>query len=153
MNATNWRRDALRCGVLGLLACAVLPLAAAQQYEIDWWTVDSGGGASSGGYFDVAGTVGQHDAGTTIMTGGGFELTGGFWGVTTTGEPQYEVGDLNCDGWVNNGDIDAFVYALSYPEQYPDEYPDCDIMLGDINGDGWMNNGDIDAFITLLNEQ
>ncbi len=59
-------------------------------------------------------------------------------------------GDLNCDGWVNNGDIDAFVFALSYPDEYPDEYPGCDIMLGDINGDGWTNNGDIDAFVTLL---
>ncbi len=58
-------------------------------------------------------------------------------------------GDLNCDGWVNNGDIDAFVFALSYPEQYPDEYPDCDIMLGDINGDGSVNNGDIDGFVAL----
>ncbi len=63
---------------------------------------------------------------------------------------SHSYGDLNCDGWVNNGDIDAFVFALSYPEQYPAEYPDCDIMLGDINGDGWMNNGDIDAFVALL---
>ena len=60
------------------------------------------------------------------------------------------IGDLNCDGWVNNGDIDAFVYALSYPEQYPNEYPGCDIMLGDVNGDGWVNNGDIEAFVTLV---
>ena len=59
-------------------------------------------------------------------------------------------GDLNCDGWVNNGDIDAFVYALSFPDQYAAEYPDCDITLGDINGDGWVNNGDIDAFVALL---
>ncbi len=59
-------------------------------------------------------------------------------------------GDLNCDGWVNNGDVDAFVFALSYPEQYADEYPDCDITLADINADGWTNNGDIDAFIALL---
>ena len=63
------------------------------------------------------------------------------------------LGDMNCDGWVNNGDIDAFVFALSYPERYADEYPDCDIMLGDINGDGWVNNGDIDAFVTLLSSQ
>ncbi len=61
------------------------------------------------------------------------------------------LGDLNCDGWVNNGDIDAFVLALSFPEQYPSEYPDCDIMNGDISGDGWVNNGDIDAFVALLN--
>ncbi len=62
----------------------------------------------------------------------------------------YARGDLNCDGWVNNGDIDAFVFALSFPEQYADEYPGCDIMNGDINGDGDVNNGDIDAFVALL---
>ncbi len=70
---------------------------------------------------------------------------------TLSAEPVwYELGDLNCDGWVNNGDIDPFVFALSYPDQYPDVYPDCDIMNGDITGDGWMNNGDIDAFLELI---
>ncbi len=63
---------------------------------------------------------------------------------------SYAHGDLNCDGWVNNGDIDAFIFAVSYPDQYASEYPGCNIMLGDINGDGWMNNGDIDAFVALL---
>ncbi len=60
------------------------------------------------------------------------------------------IGDLNCDGWVNNGDIDAFALALSDPVQYAADYPDCDIVLGDINGDGWVNNGDIDQFVALL---
>ncbi len=64
--------------------------------------------------------------------------------------PELVIGDLNCDGRLDNGDIDAFVFALSYPDQYPDEFPACDIALGDINGDGWMNNGDIDAFVALL---
>ncbi len=74
--------------------------------------------------------------------------------VNANGTPDEcePLGDLNCDGWTNHGDIDAFVYALSYPDQYPAEYPDCDIMNGDINGDGWMNNGDIDAFINLLDQ-
>ncbi len=68
-------------------------------------------------------------------------------------ECENTLGDLNCDGWVNNGDVDAFVFALSYPEQYADEYPNCDIMNGDINADGWTNNGDIDAFVALLTGQ
>ncbi len=66
---------------------------------------------------------------------------------------EQALGDLNCDGWVNNGDIDAFVLALSFPEQYANEYPGCDIALGDINDDGWVNNGDIDAFVNLLSSQ
>ena len=71
-------------------------------------------------------------------------------GFRVAGIPPQDAGDLNCDGWVNNGDIDAFVFALSYPELYATEYPNCSIMNGDINNDGWMNNGDIDQFVALL---
>ncbi len=65
-------------------------------------------------------------------------------------DQQYELGDLNCDGWVNNGDIDAFVMAISDPDAYAANYPGCDINLGDINQDTFVNNGDIDAFVELL---
>ena len=59
-------------------------------------------------------------------------------------------GDMNCDGFVNNGDIDAFILALTNSVQYAAEYPSCDITNADINGDGFANNGDIDAFIALI---
>jgi hypothetical protein len=59
-------------------------------------------------------------------------------------------GDLNCDGLVNNGDIDAFVLDLTQRGAYRLAYPNCNEMLGDINGDGLLNNGDIDAFVALL---
>ena len=61
------------------------------------------------------------------------------------------IGDLNCDGLVNNGDIDPFVLALTNPGQYAVDYPDCDISAADINGDGLVNNGDIDAFVGCSN--
>ncbi len=60
------------------------------------------------------------------------------------------VGDLDCDGSVNNGDIDAFVMVLHDPPTYRATYPECDEMLADINGDGWANNGDIDAFVEII---
>jgi len=50
----------------------------AQQYTIDWFTIDGGGGTSSGGGYTLSGTIGQPDAGT--LTGGGYVLEGGFWG-------------------------------------------------------------------------
>jgi hypothetical protein len=59
-------------------------------------------------------------------------------------------GDMDCDGLVNNGDIDAFVLALTDSAAYAQQYPGCNIMNGDINGDGLVNNGDIDAFVALL---
>lgn len=65
-------------------------------------------------------------------------------------EPVYEPGDMNCDGVVNNFDIDPFVLALTAPALYQDLYPDCDLSLGDINADGLVNNFDIDPFVALL---
>jgi hypothetical protein len=57
------------------------------QYSIDWFTIDGGGGTSSGGVFTVSGTIGQPDAGA--LSGGAFTLSGGFWPgliVPSTGE-------------------------------------------------------------------
>jgi hypothetical protein len=53
--------------------------ARAQNFSIDWFTVDGGGGASSGGVYSLSGTIGQPDAGR--MTGGSYSIDGGFWGV------------------------------------------------------------------------
>jgi len=71
----------------GLLAAA--SISHAQPYDISWYTIDGGGGASSGGTFSLTGTIGQPDAGH--MAGGNFILDGGFWGifaaVQTPGSP------------------------------------------------------------------
>ncbi|MGD8453386.1 MAG: exo-alpha-sialidase [Phycisphaerae bacterium] len=60
------------------------------------------------------------------------------------------LGDLNCDGIVNNFDIRAFVLALTDEAGYADAYPDCDRDLADVNGDGAVNNFDISPFVDLL---
>ncbi len=80
-----------------------------------------------------------------IADGTSTDLNGS--GVPDECEP---VGDLNCDGLKNNGDIDPFVLAVTDPLTYAAQYPGCDIMNADCNGDGLLNNGDIDAFIALL---
>ncbi len=59
-------------------------------------------------------------------------------------------GDVNCDGVVDNGDIDAFVLLLIDPAAYAAAYPECDPRAGDVNGDGSVDNGDIDDFVDLL---
>ncbi|HEV8694834.1 MAG TPA: hypothetical protein VGQ93_11730 [Lysobacter sp.] len=48
-------------------------------FRIDWFSIDGGSGASSGGQFSLSGTIGQPDAGA--MSSGDYELVGGFWGV------------------------------------------------------------------------
>jgi hypothetical protein len=61
-----------------------------QTYAIDWYKVAGGVGTSTGGTYQVSGTVGQHDAGGP-MAGGSYSLTGGFWSliqvVQTPGAP------------------------------------------------------------------
>jgi hypothetical protein len=52
-------------------------LSAHAQYAIDWFTLDGGGGQSSGGAYTLNGTIGQPDAG--ISSGGAYTLHGGFW--------------------------------------------------------------------------
>jgi len=51
----------------------------AQSYSIDWFTIDGGGGTSSGGPYTLSGTIGQADAGE--MSGGNYTLQGGFWSI------------------------------------------------------------------------
>lgn len=63
-----------------VFVCALFTASArAQNYSIDWFTIDGGGGTSSGGSYALSGTIGQPDA--SAMTGGDFVLTGGFWSV------------------------------------------------------------------------
>jgi len=67
-----------------LLSLFLLSLAAsetqAQSFTIDWFTIDGGGGASTGGVYQVSGTIGQPDAGQT-MSGGNYSVAGGFWSI------------------------------------------------------------------------
>ena len=76
--------------LFGLLT-SVFCLAARAQYSIDWFTIDGGGGTSTGGVYSVSGTIGQHDAGGP-MTNGQYSITGGFWSllsvVQTPGAPS-----------------------------------------------------------------
>jgi hypothetical protein len=68
----------------GILACVSQSFA--QSYSIDWFTVDGGGGTSTGGMYVVSGTAGQADGGT--MSGGGYSLVGGFWGIISAVQTQ-----------------------------------------------------------------
>src|SRR4051812_48405363 len=52
----------------------------AQSFSVDWFTIDSGGGAATAGNYSLTGTIGQPDAGPTL-TAGTFSLVGGFWSL------------------------------------------------------------------------
>lgn len=77
--------------VLMILATGVALAAGEAGYDLSWWTIDSGGGTSSGAGYSLSGTIGQLDAGL-LMTGPGYQLSGGFWGGAMTNEPsQYAI--------------------------------------------------------------
>ena len=65
--------------ILVLFATMLSSLAGFSQYSIDWFTIDGGGGTSTGGVYAVSGTLGQPDAGQ--LRGGNYTLEGGFWSV------------------------------------------------------------------------
>jgi hypothetical protein len=80
--------------LIAAAATLVAGAASAQQFSIDWFTIDGGGGTSTGGVFTVRGTIGQPDAGGP-MTGGNYSLTGGFWAwpiaVPISGAPALHI--------------------------------------------------------------
>ena len=76
-------------------------------FDLTWSTIDGGGATSTGGGFDLAGTIGQPDAQTLpVMTGGTFALTGGFWPVANV---CYCLADMNGDGRKDGRDVQQFV--------------------------------------------
>jgi hypothetical protein len=72
-------------------------IARAQNYSIDWHSIDAGGGTSTGGVYSVSGTIGQPDAGT--MSGGNYSVARGFWGIVsaiqTPGAPLLSIAQSN----------------------------------------------------------
>ncbi|MBL0869829.1 MAG: hypothetical protein IBJ18_04555 [Phycisphaerales bacterium] len=162
-----------------LAAATLVGLAAASsalaQPSITWYTIDGGGGTSTGGTFVLSGTIGQPDAGT--LSGGTFTLRGGFWpgvGERTTG---CQPADIGCDtgdplavnttctnNGVNEGDYNCFFSADGFffqsslgpagVGQYCDiaddqgtALPPFDIPTGANNG---VNEGDYNCFFNNL---
>ena len=95
--AARWGHRALPVWLRLVCFCFLLSTfcwVAQAQYSLDWWTVDGGGGTSTGGVYSVSGTIGQPDAGLS-MTGGVYSVTGGFWAlpiaVQTPGAPTLTI--------------------------------------------------------------
>ena len=78
----TWR---IFAAIVGYFAVSVV--SHAQSFSIDWFTIDGGGGTSTGGVLSVSGTIGQSDANPQPMTGGNFSLVGGFWSLLAMQTP------------------------------------------------------------------
>jgi hypothetical protein len=64
------------CILVALVVSGLIASSSLGQYELNWYTIDGGGGRSSGGPYELLGTIGQPDAAWSM--GGDFELLGGF---------------------------------------------------------------------------
>ena len=99
----------------------------AQCYSVDWYKVAGGGGTSTGGTYEVSGTIGQQDASGT-MSGGNYSITGGYWAminvVQTPGAPTLYISRAtntvtvfwqNVSGWnlIQNGNLATPVASWS----------------------------------------
>lgn len=69
---------ALLVALVLVVVSGILVQARSDDWTVPWWTVDGGGGISSGAGFSLKGTVGQSDAGP-MLQGGGYALKGGYW--------------------------------------------------------------------------
>ena len=72
-------------GLPVLFLVASIGVTHANDYAIDWYSIDGGGAgvsnASTGGNYTLSGAIGQPDARNhpEPMSGGDYKLTGGFW--------------------------------------------------------------------------
>lgn len=93
----------------------------------------------------------SHDG--RVVAGNGIAPDGTQQGwVMSLGPEIFEplLGDMDCDGAVNNFDIDPFVLALTDPLGYNSAYPECCRERGDFDGDFMVTNFDIDPFVQRI---
>lgn len=113
--------------------------SAQDNFTLDWWTIDGGGEMlTTGPDFELSGTIAQPDANTAVMTGGDFELAGGFW----SGVGEFCFGDLNDDGQVGLSDLAELLgnYGITSGASYYD---------GDLDGDGDIDLSDLAELLGL----
>jgi hypothetical protein len=82
----------------------------AQSLELSNWTIDGGGGTSTGGTLTLRGTIAQPDVDQPALNSQ-LKLTGGFWPCAVRFEGDAD-GDVHCDV----ADLLALVYSFGlYP--------------------------------------
>lgn len=119
---------------LGALGFA-LSAGASAQPAVNYFTIDGGGGVTSGGGITITSSIGQHDAGRLI--GGNRCLKGGFIPASL---PDYCEGDANRDGQVSFPDITEVIRRFNQPV-------DPCRGLGDANADGIASFPDIASIL------
>jgi hypothetical protein len=138
-------RSQISAVIVGALSLS-LTAALAQEFgpgafDLTWNTIDNGGGTSTGGGFELAGTIGQPDAGVTLI-GGTFEVRGGFWagGVEPVDTCPADIAPPPGDGTVGVPDLLAIINAWG-------SCPGCPEDIAPLTGDGMVGVPDLLAVI------
>jgi hypothetical protein len=133
-----------------LLLFLMASFAMAQEYQIDWSVIASGGGQTESGSYQVSGTIGQPIVGQTSSEN--YSMEAGFWAgvVPGGGDCVYIPGDCNHNGSpLELGDVIAMIgmyrgsvvppYECSCPPHGDDFTPTADpngncvpLELGDV---------------------
>ncbi|MEE9129567.1 MAG: hypothetical protein V3T84_06075 [Phycisphaerales bacterium] len=122
--------------VLTAGAAALAPVGGG-DFDLTWHTIDGGGGGSStGGGFELAGTIGQHDAGP-VMTGGQFALLGGFWPGVGSAPGMPCPWDLDGSGIVGASDLLSLLVS----------WGPCKGCPADFDGNGTVGASDLLALL------
>jgi hypothetical protein len=126
--------------VLVIITAAVLAAdpEAPVSFDLSWHTIDAGGGECfGGGNIELHGTIGQPDAGVAL-TGGAFELVGGFWPGSVEPGTRCPADIAGGDGLIN---IDDLLLVINFWGQGGG-------APGDANGNGSV---DIDDLLLIIN--
>ncbi len=115
----------MRITVTVILVLFLSVSTANADYQIRRYTIDNGGGTSTGGQYIVIGTIAQHDA--AYSSSDDYELLGGFW----QGEPTCFV------------DFEHFVRFAQYWLETETALP-ADLYVDE---DNIVNNLDLNEFI------
>ncbi len=62
---------------LSIIVLLSLTVTGFSDYKISWYSIDGGGGRSSGGQYVLTGTIGQPDA--SYSSSSNYQFLGGFW--------------------------------------------------------------------------
>lgn len=125
--------------LLAVTATAVVMAGGSESpsFDLVWHTIDAGGGECFGaGTLALAGTIGQPDAGPTLV-GGTFELDGGFWPGAVEPAADCAPDIAGNDGLVN---IDDLLVVINHWGQGPGS-------PGDIQNNDGVNIDDLLAVV------
>ena len=131
--------------MLFIIATAVAAEELIPAYDLNWFTIDHGGGISAAGGYDMHGTIGQLDASPALTGSGGggtFSMSPGYWpGVEPEPLCPADIAPAGIgDGVVNIMDLLAVVAAWGQSGP-PGSIP------ADVNDDGSVNILDLLAVV------